>query len=416
MNEFEPSILDAVADDDGGAQLLSDVRTFISRFCVFPDNHCLTAVTLWAAHTHMVEHFYTTPRLALLSPEPSSGKTRVLDVLDLLVPEPMYAFGASPAAIFRKLATDQVTLLFDEVDTIWSSKGRSDNNEDLRGLLNVGYKRGAKVPRCVGPQHDVVDFGVFCAVALAGIGELPETIMTRSVIIKMRRRAPGERVEQFRGRIHAPEGHALRDRLAQWAMDIGKDTGAAFPTMPNGVEDRAAEVWEALLAVADAAGGDWPDLARVACVHLIDAAKDRRVSLGIRLLQDLRTIYTNAATDKLSTAYLLDSLASGHSGLDDDAPWGDLYGNPINARKLASLLKPYGISSKKLRINDVTQQGYHKEDLYDVWQRYLPPLAAAEAEHMEQTPLLARNKEAGGFNVPPVPDVPETRQSTTHGE
>jgi len=189
---------------------------------------------------------------------------------------------------------------------------------------------------------------------------------------------------------------------------VTQDKVALF-IMPDGVEDRAAEVWEALLAVADAAGGDWPKLARVACVHLIDAAKDRRVSLGIRLLQDLRTIYTNAATDKLSTAYLLDSLASSHSGLDDDAPWGDLYGNPINARKLASLLKPYGISSKKLRINDLTQQGYHKEDLYDVWQRYLPPAASAQMEHMEQIPQLRDDGGFGDSNVPHVPDVPDSR-------
>jgi hypothetical protein len=61
-----------------GAALLCDTRAFLRRFCVFPDEHCLVGVTLWAAHAHMVEHFYTSPRLALLSPEPSSGKTRVL--------------------------------------------------------------------------------------------------------------------------------------------------------------------------------------------------------------------------------------------------------------------------------------------------------------------------------------------------
>jgi hypothetical protein len=118
-----------------GAVILDDARKFIRRFCVFPDLHCLTAVTLWAAHTHIVEHFYTTPRLALVSPEPESGKTRVLEVLDLLVPNPMLAFSASPAAIFRTLAEGTLTLLFDEIDTIWSARGQDDNHEDLRALL-----------------------------------------------------------------------------------------------------------------------------------------------------------------------------------------------------------------------------------------------------------------------------------------
>ena len=141
-----------------GHELLDDIRGFIARFCVFPDENCLTAVTLWAIHTHMIEHFYTTPRLALLSPDPGSGKTRVLEVLDMLVPQSMFSLNASPAAIFRCLDQEQITLLFDEVDAIWRGRGRDDNHEDLRSLLNAGYKRGATIPRCVGPKHEVKKF------------------------------------------------------------------------------------------------------------------------------------------------------------------------------------------------------------------------------------------------------------------
>ena len=213
-----------------GDVLLDDVRAFIERFIAFPDEHCLTATTLWSVHAHMVEHFYTTPRLALLSPEPASGKTRVLEVLDLLVPAPMFAFNASAPTVYRKLNQQQITLLFDEVDTIWSSKGQ-DDNESLRALLNAGYKKGAVVPRCVGPSHDVVDFAVYCAVALAGIGELPDTIMSRSIIIKMRRRGPTEKVEEFRPRRHDVIGHALRERLQEWSEGIGDDIGEAYPEL-----------------------------------------------------------------------------------------------------------------------------------------------------------------------------------------
>ena len=161
--------LDATPD---GAALLNSAREYIARFCAFPNEHALNAVTLWAVHTHMAEYLYTSPRLAVLSPEPESGKTRVLDVLDLLVSVSMKSVNASPAAIFRTLNKKMVTLLLDEVDAIWSKKGKDDNHEDLRALLNAGYKRGATIPRCVGAQHDVVDFPVFCPVALAGIGSL----------------------------------------------------------------------------------------------------------------------------------------------------------------------------------------------------------------------------------------------------
>ena len=412
MSEQEERILRLVGETpECGSTLLNDVRAFIRRFCVFPDDHCLNAVTLWAAHAHMVEHFYSTPRLAMLSPEPSSGKTRVLDVLDLLVPEPMYVFNASPAAIFRTLDSRQITLLFDEVDTIWSKKGRNDNNEELRALLNAGYKRGAKIPRCTGPKFEVTDFNVFSAVAVAGIGELPETIMTRSIIVKMRRRGPGEYVEQFRGRQHSPEGHSLRARLAAWAQGVGEDTGQAEPIMPYGVEDRPAEVWEAILAVGDAAGGSWPDIARKACVALIEAAKDSRVSLGVRLLIDLKTLFTQANTDKLSTSYLIDMLTGSNSGLPDDAPWADLQGKPIDPRRLARLLKPYGISSRKLRINETTQQGYNADDLHDAWQRYVPVPTAVNVEHPEHAPQIAPRTASNGPSVPDVPDVPDARKT-----
>jgi hypothetical protein len=115
-------------DSKGGAALLTDVRSFIQRFCSFPDEHALTAVTLWAAHAHMVRHFHTTPRLALISPEPGSGKTRVLEILDLLVSKSLFCLSASAAAIFRTLAKGPVTLLVDECDAIFTRRGRDDAN------------------------------------------------------------------------------------------------------------------------------------------------------------------------------------------------------------------------------------------------------------------------------------------------
>lgn len=364
-----------------GADILQDAERFIRRFCALPSEADYVAVTLWAAHTHMVEHFHTTPRLAVLSPEPGSGKTRVLEVLELLVPNTLFAFSASTPAIFRTLADKQTTLLFDEVDTVFGKRGKDDHNEDLRALLNAGYRRGAKIPRCVGANHEVRQFDVFAAVALAGLGDLPDTVMTRAVIVRMRRRAPNETVEPFRTRTHEPQGHDLRDALATWAETVGADVGNATPELPHGVVDRPAEVWEPLIAVADAAGGDWPQRARSACSAICAAAGNRAVSLGVRLLTDLRKVWGDDAAR--STTRILELLKG--DTLGDAAPWATLHGEGLDARGLAKLLGQYGIESKKVWTGGASVRGYRRDDLWDAWQRYtaLTPAAAKGAEGAE---------------------------------
>jgi hypothetical protein len=293
-------ILAGTADSGAGAELLSDVRAFIGRFVAFPSPAALDAVTLWAAHAHLFDMVDNSPRLALLSPEPGSGKTRTLEVLELLVPQPMHVLSASPAAIFRTLAVEQPCLLMDEVEAVFNRRGSSDDgSEDLRALLNAGHRKGATIPRCVGPRHDVTKFPVFAAVTLAGLGDLPDTLTSRAVIIRMRRRAARERIQPFRRRLHAPEGERLREELVEWAAAVEDDVRNAWPEMPDGVTDRPADVWEPLLAIADAAGGDWPTRARTACAEMVKVAASREASLGVRLLRDIRTVLQQADTDRL---------------------------------------------------------------------------------------------------------------------
>jgi hypothetical protein len=358
-----------VTAPERGADLLDEVRDFLARFVAFPSQGALHAAALWVVVTHLAQHFHITPRLALLSPEPGSGKTRALEVLALLVARSFFSFSASAAAIFRTLALESRTLLFDEVDAVFTKKGKDDGNEDLRALLNVGYRRGATIPRCVGPKHDVVMFDVFAPAALAGLGDLPDTLMTRSVIIRMRPRGRGEHIEQFRIRMHEAEGHALRDRLEAWAESVGPEVGEAWPELPPGVVDRAAELWEPLIAAADAAGGHWPDTARSACVELLKVASDREVSLGVRLLADLREVFGDR--DAMSTADILKRLNE-----LDEAPWGDLYGKPMQPRTLARMLKRYSVTSTDVKVDNQTRKGYRREELWDAWTRYLAPVPA----------------------------------------
>ncbi len=353
-----------------GADLLDRVERYLGRFVAYPSEAARVAAVLWAAHAHLIESFESTPRLLHASPEPGSGKTRGLEALGELVPRPMHAVNATPAALFRAITNDEgrPTILFDEIDTVFGPKAKE--NEEVRGLLNAGHRRSGVAYRCVGlgTNQQVVAFPAFCAVALAGLGDLPDTIMSRAVIIRMRRRAPHERVDAFRQRIHGPEGNLIRDDLATWAKTVGDDVAAAWPDMPDGVEDRAADVWEPLLAVADAAGGDWPGRARVAAVTLVTQASERTPTLGIRLLEDIRTVFTDANREHLFTEDLINRLID-----IDESPWGDLRGKALDARGLARRLKPYEVTPKPLRIGEQVARGYSITDLSDAWSRYLPP-------------------------------------------
>ena len=200
----------------------------------------------------MFSAFQTSPRLCILSPEKTSGKTRLLEVIETLCAAPRLVVYTSTAAIFRLIETEKPTLLIDEADAIFGP--RAKEHEDLRAILNAGYRRGAVVMRCVGAgaKLKVRSFPSFCPVALAVIGDLPETIISRAVVVRMRRRAPNEVVHQWRERYVIPEATGLRERLAAWAAAQMTSVGQADPPMPDGLVDRSADNWEPPLAIADA--------------------------------------------------------------------------------------------------------------------------------------------------------------------
>jgi hypothetical protein len=187
----------------------------------------------------------------------------------------------------------------------------------------------------------------------------------------MRRRAPAEHVEPYRRKLHAGNGHKLRDRLAAWATQINLDD--VLPDMPPEITDRPADVWEPLLAVADAAGGKWPELARVAAVALVADSKAGTPSLGVRLLADLKDVF--GERDHMSTDEIIKQLCD-----MEEAPWGDMRGKAVDPRKLATLLKPYEVKSKAVRIGGKTLRGYAREDLWDSWIRYLDGHKETEVE------------------------------------
>lgn len=377
-------------DASQGQRMLAAVYGFLGRFVAYPSSHAQVAHTLWCVHTHHMDFWDSTPRIAFLSAEPSSGKSRALEVTSLLVPRPMQAVNMSSSALFRSMGSENglPTILFDEIDTVFGPKAKE--NEDIRGLLNAGHRRGQKAYRSVmrGTSVEVEAIEAFSAVALAGIGWLPDTLLARSVIVRMRRRHAGELVEPFRLRLHENQGHGVRDLVEQWAQGAEIE----WPDhLPNEIQDRDADVWEALIAIADAVGGEWPKLARDAAVTLVTESKEREPSLGVRLLADLRVIFGDA--EAMSSKFILDALHN-----LEEAPWGDLKGKPLNERGLANRLRQYGVKSKTVRLGTPIK-GYAREDLHDVWVRYLPsPLAGTNVTSVTSVTSLINKDEIGQFD------------------
>lgn len=349
-----------------GAALLDAIEGHFRRFLVLPSADAFVALVLWAAHTHLLDAFESTPRLLVTSPEPGSGKTRVLELLATVCPRALEAVNVTPSYLFRKVEDPEgrPTILFDEIDTVFGPKAK--DNEEIRGFLNAGHRRGAKSGRCVtsGKTIKTEEIEAYCAVAMGGLGFMPDTIQSRSIIIRIRRRGSGEAIEAFRRRLHEPQGAALRDRLSEWVEWVEADASTEYPVMPEGVEDRDADVWEPLITIADLAGGDWPERARVAAVALVAEAKRKPLSLGVRLLADIRRVF--GERDVMASEELLSELRA-----LDEAPWADLKGKPLDARGLSRILSNYDIKSTTVRIGRSTPKGYRRSDLHDAWLRYL---------------------------------------------
>lgn len=222
-----------------GADLLTELRAAIARYVILPSQEALDAVTLWVAATHLQPAWQHAPRLAVVGPAKRCGKSRLLDVLHDTVHEPFITVNSTPAAIFRSITADPPTLLVDEADTLFGNPKVAEKNEEMRGLLNAGHQRNRPTTRVSGPEHKPVKFRTFAMAALAGIGDLPDTIMDRAVVIRMRRRGPGERVQPFRARRDTPLLHRTRDRIAAWLRPLADTAADMEPPMP--VDDRAAD-------------------------------------------------------------------------------------------------------------------------------------------------------------------------------
>jgi hypothetical protein len=349
------------------AEALDLAHAKLTRYVVFPCPEAADATALYAAATHAVPSLEFAARLVVKSPVKRCGKTRLMDVLAQLVRRPLLTSDISAAALVRSISPDDPpTLMLDEADATFGALKGDEKAEHLRGILNAGFGRDRPYRRWDVTTRSMEDCPTFAMAVLAGIGSLPDTIEDRGVIIELRRKSSAERVAKFRVRRDKPEVAAAGQQLADAIGPHADEIGDAEPDMPPELDDRAEDVWEAMIAVADFAGRDWPVRARKAAAGLSGNRSSADGTVGERLLADLRDVFGDA--DKMPTAAILDALHK-----IEEAPWRDWYGHPLTPRDLAKLLRPYGVSSTDVKIGDDAKKGYRREHFYDPWTRYLTP-------------------------------------------
>lgn len=362
------------------SELLDAVSEVLRRYVVFPLQEQASVIALWVAHTWTVDAFDFTPYLHVFSAEKRSGKSRLLDVLELLVKTPWRDAGATEAVLFRKIERDKPTLLSDEIDTVFHTK-KNDGMENIRRMFNLGFTRGNKVSRCVGQNtnFDIQEFDPFCPKVLCGIGRcLPDTVADRALSIELVRQSIEERAERFRVRDARELVASIRAELQAWAEQPGlvDRLKAARPQAPAEIRDRQEEICEPLLAIADLAGGSWPEIGRAALVGL--CAQEEDASTGVRLLGDIKNVFDEANAGRLTTRSIIEGLVA----IEDDRPWALWFEDALRqdklkaaAARLARRLKGYKVKPCKIRIGEETAQGYYRADFQNAWKRYLPALA-----------------------------------------
>ena len=351
------------------AEAQSPVRAaeeFVRRFCILPDAAYLP-LALWAIATHIPNAFGAFPYIALLSPAKGCGKTRVLEILELLCANPQRITSASPASIFRMMK-DSPTLLLDEVEALRNSKP-SESAQAILSILNAGHRKGATVPRCVPPDWSVEHFPAYGPKAFAAIGRLPDTLADRCICIPMQRKTASQFVERFLFARTPAEAQPIRDSiaaLAESSIDAVRETYAGMGDL-GFLADREADLWMPIFAVCAVALPERVEELRKCALALCGAkaADDLDDSLALTLLEDVRKVWM-LGHQNMTTASLIDALVK--------LPEGD-WAEPehkLSPKRLAGMLRPFGIEPRQVRVGSGTGKGYLLADFEAAYSRYLP--------------------------------------------
>jgi putative DNA primase/helicase len=359
--------------------MLDSMVALFAKYMDLPSKSAGDAIALWCVHAHAFDCFDISPRLLIRSAVKRSGKTRLAAIIAALTPKALLASNVSAAVIYRVIQLAQPTLIADEADAWLSS------DEALRSVINSSHTRAsAHVLRCDGDNNVPRRFSTWAPIVISGIGTAPETIEDRSVIIELQRRAPGvarlprlpfNKMDEFK---------MLSRHAARWAADHLDELSEADPDVPANLNDRAADNWLPLLAIAYLAGGDWRSRARDAALELsADGAQEDESTIGIALLTDIKQVFVERQVAQIKSEDLLDELNK-----RDDRPWPEFSkgDKPMTASGLAKILKPFKIKPSTLRFGKGpkdTGKGYKLKHFNDAFARYTVDRAVTPSQSAE---------------------------------
>jgi putative DNA primase/helicase len=344
-----------------GADLLDSIEMVFRRYIVLPKG-AAEALALWTLHACTADAGDISPFMVLVSPTKRCGKTSVLIILYYLTPRSELASNISASAVFRYIQEVRPTLLIDEADTFVR------DNEQMRGILNSGHtKAAAHVIRNVeiNGEHKPQRFSTWAPKAIATIRALADTLEDRSIVVTLQRKPKGVAVARLRKRDN-DEFAALRRQAARWAADNFEKLIDPDPAVPEVLNDRAADNWRPLLAIAELVGGRWPQRAREAAC-LLSGDGHESSSINVELLADIKAAFGDK--EAMSSADLVAALVA-----DPERPWAEwARGRPLTQRQLARLLKPFCIISQTVHTPGFKDaKGYRRIDFEEAWSAYLP--------------------------------------------
>jgi hypothetical protein len=370
--------------------ILDKVESFIRRFIRLPNESDYAVLTLWILHTYFLHKLRTTPRLAIISPEYGCGKSRVLEVLEALSfkGEKLDHFTRSylfrTIEMIRKETSKSPTLLLDELDTVWGNK--SEEGETVRAFVNSGYRDSGfyGITEGEGKNRKPTKFRTFAPVALAGKGEIiPDSVLTRGIILRMQRRAGNEVIEDFLTPDVSLEARDLVEEIEEWSSSNEEEIPYLEPKLS--AKDRDREVWLPMFLVAELAGIEWQEKANGALSNYEKIKETNSPTRERQLLTDVWRIFESSNRDTIRSSVLILELIA-----LPDSEWATFnYGKPINERSLSKRLRPYEIKPSQIRFEQGGFKGYHRSEVEQAFNRYSdharPTVETSETSETKET-------------------------------
>ena len=347
-------------------ELIEGCRAWIRRYIVVSEEQAVI-MAVWILHTYVFDVAEITPYVHITAPERECGKSSLMDALAAIAAAPIRSGGMTAAALVRTIEAKKPTLFLDEMDA--QLGGDKEYAEAIRGILNEGFKKCGVFYKCVGKDFDLKGFHVYCPKCFAGIGQLPATVSSRSIIIDMRRKLAGETVEPFRQRAVKATALPIKTALEAWTVRGAADLLQSIESASiAGLSDRQNDIAEPLLAIAQLAGDEWLHRLTAALQTVFKAAGAQDGSIGATLLADVRIVFCEREADAIPSKVMAEHLC----GIEG-RPWAEWSrGKGLSVNNLAQQLKKFGVYPQTIRVGNETPKGYRREDFEELWSRYCP--------------------------------------------